>query len=105
MLKREGVDVNSFASSIRLQRKLDEKGLNEERIESFVENMDVHCFKRDLKPEEFVNTINKVSVLSDNLEISVDELPEYVNQEQERLKEIRQEIIDLQRAKVFLCSN
>jgi wobble nucleotide-excising tRNase len=90
------VDVNSFASSIRLQRKLDEKGLSEERIESFVENMDVHCFKRDLKPEEFVNTINKVSVLSDNLEISVDELPEYVNQEQERLKDIRQEIIDLQ---------
>jgi wobble nucleotide-excising tRNase len=96
ILKREGVDVNSFASSIRLQRKLDEKGLSEERIESFVENMDDHCFKRDLKPEEFVNTINKVSVLSDNLEISVDELPEYVNQEQERLKDIRQEIIDLQ---------
>jgi hypothetical protein len=27
MLKREGVDVKSFASSIRLQRKLDEKGI------------------------------------------------------------------------------
>jgi hypothetical protein len=35
MLKREGLDVNSFASSIRLQRKLDEKSLSEERIELF----------------------------------------------------------------------
>ena len=34
MLKREDMDVNTFASSIRLQRKLDEKGLSEEQIES-----------------------------------------------------------------------
>jgi hypothetical protein len=33
MLKREGVDVNTFASSIRLQRKLEQKGLNEEQID------------------------------------------------------------------------
>jgi hypothetical protein len=29
MLKREDVDVNTFASSIRLQRKLEQKGLSE----------------------------------------------------------------------------
>jgi hypothetical protein len=44
MLKREGVDVKSFASSIRLQTKLDQNGLSEEQIESLIENMDVHCF-------------------------------------------------------------
>jgi hypothetical protein len=33
VLKREGVDVNTFASSIRLQRKLEQKGLNEEQID------------------------------------------------------------------------
>ena len=71
MLKREGVVVNTFASSIRLQRKLEQNGLNEEQIESVIENMDVHCFKRDLKPEEFINTINKVRIISDNLGIPV----------------------------------
>jgi DNA-binding transcriptional MerR regulator len=74
--------------------------LNEEQIESFMENVDVYCFCHDLKPEEFINTINKVSVLSDNLGIPIDEIPEYIRQEEERLKEIRQEITDLQRAKV-----
>jgi hypothetical protein len=100
MLKREGVEVNTFASSIRLQRKLDEKGLSEEQIESLIENMDVHCFRRGVKPEEFVNTINKISLLSDNLGIPVGEMPEYMIQEQERLKEVREEIINLERTKI-----
>jgi hypothetical protein len=100
VLKREGVDVNTFASSIRTQRKLEKNGLNEEQIESFMENVDVYCFYHDLKPEEFINTINKVSVLSDNLGIPIDEIPEYIRQQEERLKEIRQDITDLQRAKM-----
>jgi hypothetical protein len=100
MLKREDVDVNTFASSIRLQRKLDEKELNEEQIESLIENVDVHCFRRGVKPEELINTINKISVLSDNLGIPIDEIPEYIRQEEERLKEIRQDITDLQIAKM-----
>jgi hypothetical protein len=99
MLKREDVDVNTFASSIRLQRKL-EKELNEEQIESLIENVDVHCFRRGVKPEELINTINKISVLSDNLGIPIDEIPEYIRQEEERLKEIRQDITDLQIAKM-----
>jgi DNA-binding transcriptional MerR regulator len=94
------VDVYTFASSIRLQRKLDEKELNEEQIESLIENVDVHCFRRGVKPEELINTINKISVLSDNLGIPIDEIPEYIRQEEERLKEIRQDITDLQIAKM-----
>ena len=105
MLKREGVDVNTFASSIRLQRKLEQKGLNEEQIESLIEYVEVYCFCHDLKPEEFINTINKVSVLSDNLGIPIDEIAEYIRQEEERLKEIRQEITDLQMAQMQLLQH
>jgi hypothetical protein len=105
MLKREDVDVNTFASSIRLQRKLEQKGLSEEQIESFMENVDVHCFRCGLKPEEFINTVNKISVLSDNLGIPIDEIPEYIIQEEERLKEIRQEITNLQMAQMQLLKD
>ena len=96
MLKREGADVNTFASSIRLQRKLEQKGLNEEQVESFVENIDIHCFKHGLKPEQFIDILNKVCTISDNLGIPVHEMPEYTRQEEERLKEIKQDINDLQ---------
>jgi len=84
MLKREGTDVNTFASSIRLQRKLEQKWLNEEQIESFVENIDI------------IDILNKVCSISDNLGIPVYEMPEYTRQEEERLKEIKQDINDLQ---------
>jgi DNA-binding transcriptional MerR regulator len=62
--------------------------------------MDVHCFQRDLKSIEFVNTINKICNISDNLGIPVDEIPEYIRQEEERLKEIKQNITDLQMTKM-----
>ena len=58
-----------------------------------------------MKPEEFINTINKVSVLSDNLGIPIDEIAEYIRQEEERLKEIRQEITDLQMAQMQLLQD
>jgi hypothetical protein len=105
VLKREGLNVNSFASSIRLQRKLEQKGLNEEQIESFVENMYVECFKRDLKSEEFIDIINKICIISEQLGIPVGEMPEYMIQEQERLKEVREEIIYLERTKIQVLRN
>ena len=58
-----------------------------------------------MKPEGFINTINKVSVLSDNLGIPIDEIAEYIRQEEERLKEIRQEITDLQMAQMQLLQD
>jgi chromosome segregation ATPase len=58
-----------------------------------------------LKPEEFINTINKVSVLSDSLGIPIDEIPKYIRQEEERLKEIRQEITYLQMAQMQLLKD
>ena len=58
-----------------------------------------------MKPEEFINTINKVSVLSDNLGVPIDEIAEYIRQEEERLKEIRQEINDLQLAQMQLLQD
>jgi hypothetical protein len=73
MLKGEGVDVNSFTSSLRLQRELEVKGLSEVQIESFVENIDVHCFCSGLKSEEFeefVNTIKYTLFLNSSLEIN-----------------------------------
>jgi hypothetical protein len=38
----------------------------------------------DLKPEEFVNTINKIWAISDKLGIPVDDMSENINQEQKR---------------------
>ena len=61
-------------------------------MDSFFENADLHCFKRGLKSEDFINSINTVCALSAGLKVPVEELPEYINQENKKADEINEEI-------------
>ena len=91
LLKKEELDLDVFACSIRIKKKMDEMGINEDHIESLIENINIHCFKRGLTAEEFVNTINKVSASSENLGMPVDQLPNYITQQELELEKSRGE--------------
>jgi hypothetical protein len=91
LLKEEELDLDVFASSIRLKKKMDEMGINEDQIETLIENVNIHCFKRGLSAEEFVNTVNKVCALSDRLEMPLDQLPNYITQQELELVKLRDE--------------
>jgi transcriptional regulator with XRE-family HTH domain len=91
LLKKEELDLDVFACSIRIKKKMDEMGINEDHIESLIENINIHCFKRGLTAEEFVNTINKVSASSENLGMPVDQLPNYITQQELELEKLRGE--------------
>ena len=67
-------------------------GLNEDQIDSLIENINTHCYKRGLTAEEFVNTVNKVSALSENIGMPVDQLPNYITQQE--LVKLREETED-----------
>ena len=45
MLKKEGLDVSHFASSVRLKKVLDRIGLPEEKLESLLEEISVHSLQ------------------------------------------------------------
>ena len=95
LLKKEELDLDVFACSIRIKKKMDEMGINEDHIESLIENINIHCFKRGLTAEEFVNTINKVSASSENLGMPVDQLPNYITQQELELVKLREETEDV----------
>lgn len=79
ILKKKDLDLSVLASSIRLKNKIDEMmDLNEDHIESFIENINIHCFKRGLKAEDFVNIIDKTVALSQNLGMPVDQMANYI---------------------------
>jgi transcriptional regulator with XRE-family HTH domain len=48
VLKKYGLDLSVFASSIRIKNKLDRMGVNEDQIDSLIDNANTHCFKRGL---------------------------------------------------------
>jgi iron uptake system EfeUOB component EfeO/EfeM len=95
IIKNKSMDLNFLASSIRLRRILEDNGLNEEQMESFIEKIEVHCLKRSLKADEFINLISNKSDISNNLNMAIDSLPEYVSQQKRVLYEIVDKVVDL----------
>ena len=95
VIKNDDLDLSVLANSIRLKKKLDDMGLNEDQIESLIENINIHCFKRGLTGEEFINTINKTVVLSQKLRMPVDELPNHIIQLELELEQVEREIEDV----------
>jgi hypothetical protein len=89
--KKEELDLFELAFSIRIKKKMDEMGINEDQIDTLLENINIHCFKRGLSAEEFVNTVNKVCALSDRLEMPLDQLPNYITQQELELVKLRDE--------------
>ena len=94
VLKKEDLDLSLFASSIRLQKRLEQMDLNEDQIESLIETINIHCFKRGLSAEEFANIINKVVALSQILGIPVDQLPHYIRQGKLEMQKVKRKIED-----------
>ena len=81
ILRREGSNTDTLLESIRLKNFLDEIGLKGENLEDFARRLDIHCFKRGLTPDAFMNLVANISYLSDKL----GDLPERIKKSKERL--------------------
>ena len=94
VLKKNDFDLSILSSSIRIKNKLDKVGLNEDQVESFIESIIIYCFKHGLTAEEFLNIVNKVFALSENLGMPLDQLPNYIMQQQLESEKVRGETED-----------
>ena len=79
-IKKEGLEIFSFAASIRLRRLLEQLQITEDQIESFLEEIDIYCFKQQIIPKDFVLKIKDVSDLAMDLETPIHKLPSFINQ-------------------------
>ena len=68
--------------------------LSEDQVESLIENINIHCFKRGLRSKEFVNIVSKSVALSENLGMPVDQLPDYILEQQLELQILKGETED-----------
>jgi transcriptional regulator with XRE-family HTH domain len=94
VLKKHDLNLSVFASSIRIKNKLDGMGVNEDKIDSLIDNANTHCFKRGLTADEYFNNVDKVCALSDNLQMPLDELPSYIIRQQLELEKVEKETED-----------
>ena len=74
-LMKEGTDLNLFASSIRLKRFTERLGIDEEQLESFLVNVQEHCFKKNKEANDFIKSVNDACSMSNKMQVTVEELP------------------------------
>jgi chromosome segregation ATPase len=95
-LNKENLDINHFASSVRLKKTLDRLGLAEGRMELLIEHVNTYCFKHEIAEKEFVPKIDEVCNMLDSLDFSLDDLPVYIVQKKTHLESLDKETSERQ---------
>ncbi len=95
-LKKEGLDLNTFAHSIRLRKMLDNLHLPEDRVEKFLEYLPVFFYKNDDRDiEKFLKQLELVHEMTLNLDVSIFDMPLEIDT-------LKKEIADLKIEKSIL---
>ncbi len=92
-IKKENLDLNYFASAVRLKKVMDELELSEEKVETLLEEIDTHCFRQNINNKEFVSKIDEVSKLVNNLDVSIYNIPSYIDKMTKQLAELEKRIM------------
>ena len=80
MLKKEGLDVNHFASAVRLKKVLDRIGLPEEKLELLLEEINVYCFKREMDEKELLSKLDEILQMAYELDIPISDVLKKISQ-------------------------
>jgi hypothetical protein len=96
-IKKENLDLNYFASAIRSKKVLDRLDLSEEKVEAFLEGINAHCFRQNINNKEFISKIEEISKTANKLDISIFDIPAFINQKTKQLTELDKKISIKQR--------
>jgi hypothetical protein len=92
-LKKENLDLNYFTSAVRLKKVLDRLEVTEENVESFLEEINIHCFKKNIDKKEFILKIEEVWKIANNLDVSIFNIPIHIQKLTKDLAELEKETI------------
>lgn len=91
-LRHQGTEIQVFSKAIRLKAILDERGLDEDQIESLIVNAETHCFRRKIEPQQFFNNIDEICTYSNNAGRKLSDLPLLIKQQQNHLQQLNNQV-------------
>jgi transcriptional regulator with XRE-family HTH domain len=103
-ITRNNWDINIFSSGIRHRNILYEKGITDDQIDSLIENVDEHCFRKQISIEHFVKLVQEVAETLLKYDCSINDLPELIAEKQVELIDLEQKIGSLETARVGLLN-
>jgi len=111
-LKKQGMDIESYAPLVRLYEVLREKelltGITEheslelmqDRLEAIIVDLEVFCFKKEqLSIQDFVSLVTNMYSTADKLGIPLYTFPAYIMELKDRIAALRKEIDQIEAKK------
>jgi hypothetical protein len=92
-LKKENLDLNYFASAVRLKKVLELLEMTEENAELFLEEINIHCFKKNVDKKEFIFKIEEVWKIAKSLDVSIFNILTHIKNLTKQLADIEKEAI------------
>ena len=93
-LRKNSIGVNEFASTVRLKKVLDRIGLPEEKLETLLEEINVHCFIEGSSEKDFVSKIDEVFDIASDLNTSIWNIQSQLDRKRMEIEELDKEIAD-----------
>ncbi len=93
-IRKENIDLNHFASAVRLNKKLNRLGLTEDKIEKLLDEINIYCYSNNRDEKEFVSNMDEVFNLAFSLDISPYDIPSYINKKTMQSKELDKKMFE-----------
>lgn len=103
-LRKAGLDLNSFAFTIRLQNKLNRLGISEELAESVIEKLHVHCFTKNLEISIFLSRLGYLIDLVNRIGVPIEQIEKYISEKVNTLKRLDKDIQNMAKERNDLAS-
>ena len=92
-MKKEEISISDLASSISLNKILKQYCTAEEDLEEILNDIDIHCFKKNKDKKEFVNEIQNISILAADFKVPIEDLPLHFRLLRKKLNSMEAEVI------------
>ncbi len=96
MLKKNYLDLNNFASTVRLKKVLERIALAEEKLETLLEEINIHCFREGTNERDFISKIDEVFDISAELNTSIWGINSQIEKKKLEIKKLDKETADKQ---------
>ena len=98
-IKRKGWELAMFSSAMRHRNILYKKGLTDDQIDSLIEIVDEHCFRRNMTLEWFVDAIGHVALVSDKYNCPIEKLDELKDEMEAKMTDLDRGVAALESLK------
>jgi hypothetical protein len=96
-LKKHSIGVDSFASLVRLRAVLGTIGLPEEKLETLLEEINIHCYRTGTTEKDFISKVDEVFEIAAELNTSIWKIDSQISQKKMEIIELDKKIAEKQK--------